>query len=129
MLPTTNRLKHMKDFEILYKEGRFVPGELLTMKIWKIDPALYPRRKYSLEDLKIGFVVSAKISKKAVIRNRLKRQMREIVRLLLKDNRLKRGFIIALMAKAGMVGKEYKEIEQNIIAILRRGGILGMPKV
>ena len=124
MLPQENRLKHMKDFEILFKEGRFFAGKLITMKVWKIDPEKYPRRKYGAEDLKIGFVVGLKASKSAVKRNRVKRQMREVVRLLLKDGKLKNGFHISIMAKPCVVGVEYGEIERDIGEVLGRAGVV-----
>ena len=55
MLPKEYRLKRMKDFEILFKEGWFVNDEFLTAKIWKITPEKYPKRDYKEDDLKIGF--------------------------------------------------------------------------
>lgn len=109
----------MKDFDILYREGRFVPGRLVQAKVWRIEPAKYPRRMYSTGDLLIGFVVSTKVSKSAVKRNRVKRQMREVVRLLLKEGKIKAGYMLALMAKPEIVGKEYKEIEAEIVASLK----------
>lgn len=114
----------MKDFEILYKVGRFVGSNLVTAKVWKIETEKFPRRLYSTNDLKIGFVVSTKISKSAVKRNRVKRQMREVVRLLLKDGKLKTGFMIAIMAKKEILEKEYKEIEMSVVDILKKSRIL-----
>lgn len=114
----------MKDYEILFKEGRFVGGNLLNAKIWKIEPEKYPRRDYTRTDLKIGFVVSTKISKSAVKRNRVKRQMREVARLLLKDNLIKTGFMIAILAKGNILEKEYVEIERSIRDVLNRGRVL-----
>lgn len=124
MLPTGYRLTRMKDFEILFKEGKFISGVLLTLKFWIIEPEKYPKRLYSREDLKIGFVVSTKIDKRAVVRNRLKRQMREVVRLLLKDNKLKKGFMMLFIAKSGMIDKDYGVIDQDIKNVLKRAGVL-----
>ncbi|MEK7623330.1 MAG: ribonuclease P protein component [Patescibacteria group bacterium] len=124
MLPEANRLKHDRDFTTLFKEGMFAGSSLVTVKFWKINPARYPRRNYQTHDLRIGFVVSTKVSKNAVVRNRLKRQMREIVRLLLQKGQLKTGYLLAIMAKAEMIGKEYKEIEADILSVLRRAGLL-----
>lgn len=125
MLQQQNRLKHDRDFEILFKEGKFVNGEFTTLKYWKIQPEKYPRRIYAPDELKIGFVVGLKVSKSAVKRNRLKRQMREVVRLLLKDDRMvKGGYHLALVAKPNMIGKEYKDIERDIVFLLRRAGML-----
>ncbi|MBI4992671.1 MAG: ribonuclease P protein component [Candidatus Magasanikbacteria bacterium] len=123
MLPQENRLKHMKDFDILFKDGRFFAGKFVTAKIWKTEPGKYPRRKYTTDDLRIAFVVSVKVSKSAVKRNRTKRQMREVARLLLKDGKLKTGFHISIMAKPGAVGAEYMEIEKDIKLVLERAGV------
>ena len=124
MLTRPYRLTRMKDYEILFKEGRFVGGNLVNAKIWRIEPEKYPRRDYMKMDLKIGFVVSTKISKSAVKRNRVKRQMREVVRLLVKAGRIKTGFIIAILAKVNILGKEYNEIEISVMDVLSRGRIL-----
>jgi len=124
MLAKENRLKKMKDFDILFKEGKFINDKLVNMKIWQIEPDKYPRRDYQTKDLKIGFVVSTKLVRSAVKRNRLKRQMREVVRLLLKTNKLKVGFHIILIAKANMAGKTYQEIEDGVVSVLQKGGVL-----
>ncbi|MBI4427326.1 MAG: ribonuclease P protein component [Candidatus Magasanikbacteria bacterium] len=124
MLPQENRLKHMKDFDILFKESGFFVGKFITAKIWKINLEKYPRRKYMTDDLKIAFVVSVKVSKSAVKRNRIKRQMREVVRLLLKDGKLKTGFHVSVMAKPGVVGAEYGEIEKDINFVLGKAGVM-----
>lgn len=124
MLKPENRLRKMKDFDILFKEGRFVGGQFITLKIWKIETDKYPRRKYEEGELRIGFVVGLKISKKAVERNRIKRQMREIVRLLLKDDRIKTGYHMAIVTKSAVLGHDYKEIEADILSVLKRAGVL-----
>ena len=79
------------------------------------------------EDLKIGFVVGLKVSKSAVKRNRLKRQMREVVRLLLQENKIRRGSMMLFIAKKEMLQKEYQEIEKNIIQALLNARVLLRP--
>jgi ribonuclease P protein component len=123
MLPRQNRLTKMKDFEILFKEGRFVNGALTDLKVWKTDPAKYPKRKYSTDDLLIGFVVGTKISKSAVKRNRAKRQMREVVRLLLKGGKIKNGFMVLVIARPAILEKEYNKIEDSIIGVFKKAGL------
>jgi len=118
MLQQQNRLTKMKDFEILMKEGFFANSAFLSAKIWKIEPEKYPRRKYLADDLRIGFTVGLKISKKAVVRNRIKRQLREVVRLMLKDDLIKKGYHVLIVAKAGIVGKEYGEIKNDVENLL-----------
>ncbi|MBI2990059.1 MAG: ribonuclease P protein component [Candidatus Magasanikbacteria bacterium] len=116
----------MKDFEILFKEGRFFGGRLLDLKIWKIDPNKYPRRSYKPEDLKIGFVVGKKVHKSAVKRNLIRRRMREVLRLLLKEGLLEKGFMFALIAKPLILAKKYQEIEQDIVHLLKIAHILNI---
>ncbi len=124
MLPKQNKLKRMKDFDILFKEGRFVNGELLSVRVWRVNPSKYPRRKYEADDLKIGFLVGKKVHKGAVKRNRIKRQMREVIGSLLKKGSMKKGYHLALVAKPVIFGKEYKDTEKDILSLLKRAGVL-----
>ncbi|MCB9798796.1 ribonuclease P protein component [Candidatus Nomurabacteria bacterium] len=124
MIPKENRLKHMKDFQILFDEGRFIGDQCITLKVWKIDPEKYPRRAYTRDTLLIGFVVSVKVSKKAVERNRKKRQMREVVRLMLKKDILQSGYLIAVMAKKEILESDYAAIEKSIKSALSRARVL-----
>lgn len=124
MLPSQYRLRKMKDFDILYKEGRFVGGKYVTAKVWRIDPEAFPRRSYSKDDLKIGIVVGKKVHKSAVKRNRIKRQIREIIRLLLKDKRLKAGSHLALMATPAAFGASYADLEISVLDVLKKSGLL-----
>lgn len=124
MLPRQYRLKHMKDWDILFKEGSFVNGELITLKVWKIDEDTYPKRGYTTDDLKIGFVVSKKVEKSAVKRNRIKRQMREVVRLLLKEGKLSAGYMVGMMTKPQIIGKDYEAIAHDVTKTLKKVKLL-----
>jgi len=124
MLPRENRLKLDRDFKILFTEGKFVSGNLMNAQIWKINPEKYPKRNYSLEDLKIGFVVSKKLSKSAVIRNKIKRQMREIIRLILKKTKLKKGYFLLILAKKEILEANYLEIEKSLEQLFKKVKLL-----
>ncbi len=124
MLPQPNRLRKMKDIEILMKEGRFVGGDLANAKVWWVNPDKYPRREYTKDDLLIGFAVGKKVHKGAVKRNRIKRQMREVVRLLLKENRVKAGVMVLLIAKSDIVESSYSDIERSIVSVLEKARLL-----
>ena len=124
MLQEKNRLKKKRDIEIVLENGKFLGGALVTMKYWKIVPEKYPKRGYTVDDLKIGFVVGLKVSKKAVIRNRLKRQMREVIRLYVKENTIPLGFMILLFAKKEMIDQSYDLIAKDIEVLLQRARLL-----
>lgn len=114
----------MKDFDILFKEGRFVGGAVVTAKVWKIDEEKHPRREYVRSDLKIGFVVPKKVHKSAVRRNRIKRQIREVVRLMLKNDQIKEGFMCSIIAKPLILGKKYEEIAVDVRNVLKKARML-----
>jgi len=62
-LPRENRLKGKKLFDYIFKNGNTAKGRFLLIKYTKTS-AMHP---------KIGFIVPARIVKKAVRRNRIKR--------------------------------------------------------
>lgn len=124
MLQQENRLRKKRDIEITFEEGRFVGGNLVNLKVWSVDPVKYPKRGYTGDELQFAFVVGTKIDKRAVVRNRLKRQMREVIRLLLLDKKIAPGFFVLVMAKKEMVGVEYPKIAQDLTAALRRSRLL-----
>ena len=68
MLKKTNRLTKTKDIDRVFKEGKSFFGRTVGFKIANND----------LGSIRINFIVSTKISKKAVVRNKIKRQLREI---------------------------------------------------
>lgn len=69
MLTRDDRLRRMRDFALLSQKGRPVFGPFFTLRF-----------RQSQEKSKIGFVASAKLFKTAVVRNRAKRRMREVLR-------------------------------------------------
>ena len=85
MLPNQNRLRRREDFAKVYAKGDRYRGTYLNLRIFidSNDPLT-----------RIGIVVSKKVSKLAVTRNRFKRQLRAIFRQLL--SQLKNGLQIVV---------------------------------
>src|SRR5687768_3137387 len=65
MLAKPNRLRHRRDIEKVFKRGRFGADALLTVKVWQSGN---PQARAVV-------VVSKKISKKAVVRNTIRRRL------------------------------------------------------
>ena len=124
MLPRPNRLTRTRDFELLFAQGRFAGGAFVTLKFWRIVPDFQPRRQLTTTDLKIGILVSKKVSKRAVVRNRIKRQVREIVRLLLKENKIPIGYLLVFSIKAEAKDQEYVLLEVDLKNVLTRARLL-----
>lgn len=120
MLPRPYRLTRTRDFELLFAQGRFVGGAFVTLKFWRIVPELQPRRQLKVTDLKIGILVSKKVSKRAVVRNRLKRQVREAVRLVLKEKGIPVGYLLAFSIKAEAKDQTYETLESDVRSVLTR---------
>jgi len=108
MLPKENRLKKEKEFEAVFKGGRTLRGKSVFLK-YLIN---------GTNETRIGFVVSKKISKLAVERNKAKRRMRDIVRL--KKDSLKDGLSIVIVSLPLIKGMEYKEIKQDLENLLNK---------
>lgn len=70
MLPRVHRLRRMRDFALLSQRGRVVYGRFFTLRV-----------RQSKEPTKVGFVVTTKMFKRANKRNRIKRRLREVLRL------------------------------------------------
>ena len=112
MLPKENRLKKKKDFEKLFKEGKSFREKFLVLKI----------NENNLNNNRFGFIVSKKISKKAVTRNKIKRQLREIIRKEI--NNYQKGFDIAVIALPDIESKSFEEMSQALECILKKVKIL-----
>lgn len=129
MLPTPNRLTKVRDFNLVIKHGRWISGPFVDLKFLELakNQNYFPKKedldKFK-KQLRLALVVGLKVSKSAVVRNRLKRQMREAVRLLLKDGRLKEGFYGMIVAKKGIETKEYAEISKEIELLFSRAKII-----
>lgn len=101
-LKKTNRLKKQKDFDLLKKKGKQVSTDLFNYVYLQEDT----KRK------QIGFVVSKKISKKAVARNKIRRRLSEAVRLLLP--RIKPGVKAIFFVKQKIKNSSYQEIYDRV---------------
>ena len=113
MLDKRNCLKKKKDFQKVIKKGKKIEKDFLVLKFFE----------NSLKDVsRIGFIVSQKISKKAFLRNRIKRRLREIV----KDNldNLKPGYDLIFFTKKAIKEKDFLEIEKIVKQILKQAKLL-----
>ncbi len=97
-----------EQFDLVYKEGGTQTDRYLVMKA----------RPSQLEFTRYGISVSKRIGN-AVVRNRVKRVLREILRL----NDLKPGWDIVMIARNPASGGDYAQLNKSAVNLLSRAGI------
>ncbi len=102
MLPRKNRLRKKNDFKLVFKNGKTINDELFFLKV----------KKNNLGINRVGFVVGTKISKKATLRNKIKRRLTEVIKQNL--DKIESGLDIIVVAKPKVIDKNYLEIKQSV---------------
>jgi len=112
MLSKAHRLTDNKEFQTIYRRGRYNSTALLAVNT-------LPNR---LGITKVGVVVSKKAARKAHDRNAAKRKAREIIRLAFP--KIKSGNNIIITLKAPAVTVEYASLEKDLLVALKRLGLI-----
>jgi len=107
MLPKETRLRKKGEFRKIYDQGRKYFGRYLILFVVKKDS----------ETNRYGIVASKKVGK-AVIRNRSRRQIREIVRSA--RGNIASGNDIILVVKSSAVGASYADLQQDFASLCRK---------
>ena len=106
------RVKQSRDFSRIRQEGqRLVNGCLIAN--WRVLPPESP--------IRLGVVTSRKIGN-AVVRNRVRRLMREVFRVHQHD--LARPIDLILVARPSIAGKALVSVEKDFLTALRKAGLL-----
>lgn len=123
MLPKVNRLKHRHDFTAVYKYGTRRSDGTLTLiakrrtnEFTKDSPNAPKRSNTSGQPTRIGISISQKVSKKAVVRNRIKRQIRAAWRSLIV--RVSEGWDIVVVVKPPATQCNYRQFLQKLEQLL-----------
>ena len=103
------RLRRRKEFDAVFRQGRTRANELLVLRS-------LPNQ---LEHNRYGFVTSKRLGK-AVVRNRVRRRLREGVRSL----PLRPGWDVVISAKAAAAEADFHELREAAADLLARARIL-----
>jgi ribonuclease P protein component len=107
-----HRLRANADFRRLRREGRTLLHPLLVISI-------LPN---GLEHSRFGFAVGRRLGK-AVVRNWIKRRMREAVRVRIQSGEIAGGWDVVLIARRPIRDASYHQVDETIGLLLRRAGL------
>ncbi len=113
-LPKAHRLKSRKDYRAVYDQGirRYSPH--LTLIALYLDPQ---EGVDCIPETKFGISISKKVSKKAVVRNRIKRQLKSAIMYNL--SLIPPGGKIVIVVKAQAIKCKYEHFLRELEELLK----------
>lgn len=108
------RLKKNRDFRRIYNQGKSTANRELV---------IFVKENPNIEYFRLGISVSKKIGK-AVVRNRIKRLIKETFRLFLNNHDLKRHLDIVIIARNPTSSMDYSKFERSVKDLLKKSNIL-----
>ena len=108
-----SRLRKATDFSAVWSDGRSWVDRLFVLRA----------RPNGLDVTRFGFSVSKRIGN-AVVRNRVKRRLREAAR----SAPVEAGFDIVIIARNGAAEAEFARLERSIQNLLKRARVLRKPE-
>lgn len=118
-LPQAHRLKRRQDFQKVYRQGgRYSSPHLIIRTLFESceENSLYSQGSW------FGISVSQKVSKKAVIRNRIKRIIRQAIRELLPQ--MKAGWKVVIVVRPGSLECKYEHFLRELKQLLIKAEII-----
>jgi len=111
VLPKPNRLQKTEDIKKVLKKGKRFKENFLIVKVLQNN----------LKKTRFAFIVSQKFSKKAFLRNKIKRKLRELVKF--KEKKIKKGQDVVIIAVPGLETKNFGEIEEMLNKLFEKAKI------
>jgi len=113
MLPRKNRLIEAKDFEVINRRGTFFSFGEVFLKV----------RENNSEETRVGFSIGLKFSSKAVERNRVKRQLRDIFRKNI--DKLKKGHDLMISLRKSSQKQFSRDVlERDVLIVLKKAKLI-----
>lgn len=116
MLAKPYRLRKFRDFSQVYRQGFRCRSRCFSL-------CVYARLADIQEKpVRIGVTVGQKVSKKAVVRNQVKRRIRAVCRHLLSS--FKPGYDVVIIARSAATRCEYSEFLQQLTQLFTNAELL-----
>jgi len=107
--PPEYRLRKRSDFSQVYATGRSWPHPLLVVRT----------RPNGLDVSRFGFAIGKRLGK-AVVRNLIRRRLREILR----QTRVVPGFDLVIIGRPPVVSATYAALREGLLQVLQRAKLL-----
>ena len=119
-LPKVNRLKNRHEFQTLFREGNRLKSSHLTLRALRLQTPL----GLITGATRIGISISTKVSKRAVIRNRIKRQIRAAFRSLLPQIAPGWSLVVVVQPQAVLSKCDYQQFLQELEQLLAKAEVM-----
>ncbi|MBY0202833.1 ribonuclease P protein component [Paenibacillus polysaccharolyticus] len=106
------RLRNRADFSRVYRFGKSFANHQFVV---------YGCRRKDTEQFRVGVSCSKKIGN-AVVRNRMRRMIKEIVRH--HEQEIVTQMDLIFIVRKGALGMPYKEMEKSLLHVLRKASLL-----
>lgn len=110
--PKSARLSRASEFARLKREGTSFHGKLIVLSVLNVEPDTETR---------IGLITSRRVGG-AVVRNRVRRRLREILRAL--RPQIRRGVHLVIVARAVAAKAEFATLRSDVLSQVQRSAIL-----
>lgn len=108
----SHRLKKNEEFQVVFQQGTSVANRQFVV---------YTLKKEGQVTFRVGISVSKKIGK-AVVRNRLKRYIREVLTGL--EEHIASGYDLVIISRQGVEKLSFQEVRNSLIHVLKRAQVL-----
>lgn len=118
--PRERRVHRAAEIRAILAGGRRADGPNLRLHALVESQSVVPVR---------AAIVVPRFGRTAVARNRLKRRLRELVRLHVLDAAELRGVSLVIRARAGAYSRDFAELRSELLGIVRRLATVNAAKV
>jgi ribonuclease P protein component len=111
--PGARRLRLNREFVRVRQEGRTIRGRLFMLGLLEMEG-----------DFRVGFVTSKRVGG-AVLRNQVRRRLRDIVRR--HQHEIRAGIWMVIVARAAAAEANSAALEEEWLGLCRKGEVLRIP--
>ena len=124
-LPKALRLKGHRTFDYIHKNSVKYYGKLMTLKIVRSNPKILISHKNinSLNNFKIGISISKKVSKKAVVRNKIKRILQDCLLKNFNQENNHKPYWLLVNLKAGDFNNDKIKLLEEFQHLIFKSGL------